>query len=192
MPNKPPFVHLHNHSDYSLLDGASKIKQMVETAASMGMPSLALTDHGNLFGAIQFYSTARKHKIKPIIGCEVYVAKEDRLKKTGGGDQSNHLVLLAENLTGYQNLSKLVSYGFLEGFYYKPRIDKALLSKYSDGLIALSACLKGAVPQKLIQSNSMPHWKKPSRCAIFSAREISTSNCRITILKRRNRSIPES
>jgi len=149
VPEQPAFVHLHNHSDYSLLDGASKIESMVETAASMGMSALALTDHGNLFGAIQFYSAAQKHGIKPIIGCEVYVAKEDRLKKTGGGDQSNHLVLLAENLKGYQNLSKLVSLGYLEGFYYKPRIDKSLLSQYSEGLIALSACLKGAIAQKL-------------------------------------------
>lgn len=151
MPQSPPFVHLHNHSEYSLLDGASKIENMVETAVSMGMPALAITDHGNLFGAIQFYTAAKKHKIKPIIGCEVYVAKEDRFKKTGGGDQSNHLILLAENLKGYQNLAKLVSFGFLEGFYYKPRIDKSLLSKYSEGLIASSACLKGAVAQKLHQ-----------------------------------------
>jgi len=141
---------LHNHSDYSLLDGASKIENMVETAVSMGMPAVALTDHGNLFGAIQFYAAAEKHGIKPIIGCEVYVAKENRLKKEGGGDQSNHLVLLAENLQGYKNLSRLVSLGFLEGFYYKPRIDKSLLSQHSEGLIALSACLKGAVPQKLL------------------------------------------
>ena len=124
---------MHNHSDYSLLDGASKIEQMVETAVSMGMPALALTDHGNLFGAIQFYNAARKRNIKPIIGCEVYVAKEDRRKKIGGGDQSNHLVLLAKNLRGYQNLAKLVSFGFLEGFYYKPRIDKSLLSQHCEG-----------------------------------------------------------
>ncbi|MBN2317815.1 MAG: DNA polymerase III subunit alpha [Acidobacteria bacterium] len=149
MPKQPPFVHLHNHSDYSLLDGASKIESMVDTAVAMKMPALALTDHGNLFGAIQFYTSAKKHGIKPIIGCEVYVAKEDRFKKTGGGDQSNHLVLLAENLKGYKNLAKLVSLGFLEGFYYKPRIDKSLLSQHSEGLIALSACLKGAIPQKL-------------------------------------------
>ena len=89
-----PFIHLHNHSEYSLLDGASKIESMVETAASMGMAALAITDHGNLFGAIQFYSAAKKHRIKPIIGCEVYVAKEDRFKKTGGGDQSNHLIYM--------------------------------------------------------------------------------------------------
>jgi len=144
-----PFVHLHNHSDYSLLDGASKIDGLVDTALAMGLPALALTDHGNLFGALQFYNTARKKGLKPIIGCEVYVAKESRHKKSGGGDQSNHLVLLAENLEGYHNLSRLTSYGFLEGFYYKPRIDKELLSKYHGGLIALSACLKGAIPQKL-------------------------------------------
>ncbi len=149
MADPIPFVHLHNHSDYSLLDGASKVELLVDTALSMGMPALALTDHGNLFGAIQFYNAANKKGLKPIIGCEIYVAKESRHKKTGGGDQSNHLVLLAENLTGYQNLCRLVSFGFLEGFYYKPRVDKELLSKYSGGLIALSACLKGAVSQKL-------------------------------------------
>jgi DNA polymerase III subunit alpha len=150
VPEKPPFVHLHNHSDFSLLDGASKIENLVDTALAMGMPSLALTDHGNLFGAIQFYGIARKKGLKPILGCEIYVAKESRHKKTGGGDQSNHLVLLAENLDGYHNLSRLVSYGFLQGFYYKPRIDKELLAQHSGGLIALSACLKGAVPQKLL------------------------------------------
>jgi DNA polymerase-3 subunit alpha len=143
------FVHLHNHSDYSLLDGASKIENLVDAALAMEMPSLALTDHGNLFGAIQFYNIARKKGLKPIIGCEMYVAKDSRHKKSGGGDQSNHLVLLAENLEGYHNLSRLVSYGFLEGFYYKPRIDKELLSRYSGGLIAMSACLKGGVAQKL-------------------------------------------
>jgi DNA polymerase-3 subunit alpha len=144
------FIHLHNHSDYSLLDGASKIENLVDTALSMGMPSLALTDHGNLFGAIQFYNAARKKGLKPIIGCEIYVAKESRHKKTGGGDQSNHLVLLAEDLNGYHNLCRLVSFGYLEGFYYKPRVDKELLLQYCGGLIAMSACLKGAVPQKLL------------------------------------------
>jgi DNA polymerase III subunit alpha len=149
VPEATPFVHLHNHSEYSLLDGASKISSLVDTALAMGMPALAITDHGNLFGALQFYNTARKKGLKPIIGCEIYVAKESRHKKIGGGDQSNHLVLLAENLTGYHNLSKLASYGFLEGFYYKPRIDKELLAQHSEGLIASSACLKGSVPQKL-------------------------------------------
>ncbi len=144
------FVHLHTHSDYSLLDGACKIGDLVDLAVAMGMPALALTDHGNLFGAIEFYRAAKKKGLKPIIGCEIYVAKESRHKKTGGGDQSNHLVLLAENLTGYRNLSRLVSYGYLEGFYYKPRVDKELLAQYSNGLIALSGCTKGAVAQKLL------------------------------------------
>jgi len=154
MAERPPFVHLHNHSDYSLLDGASKIGLLVDAALSMGMKAVALTDHGNLFGALQFYNTARRKGIKPINGCEVYVAKEDRHKKTGGGDQSNHLVLLAENLEGYHNLTRLVSYGFLEGFYYKPRVDKELLRRYHGGLIAASACLKGAVAQKLVMEQA--------------------------------------
>jgi len=145
----PAFVHLHNHSDFSLLDGASKIDQLVDTALSLGMPALALTDHGNLFGAIQFYSAARKKGLKPILGCEVYVAKESRHQKSGGSDQSNHLILLAENETGYRNLGKLVSFGYLEGFYYKPRVDKELLARHHEGLIALSACLKGSVAQYL-------------------------------------------
>jgi DNA polymerase-3 subunit alpha len=145
------FVHLHNHSDFSLLDGASKIDQLTETAARLGMPALAVTDHGNLFGAIQFHNSARKRGVKPIIGCEVYVAKESRHKKTGGGDQANHLILLAENLDGYRNLSKLVSMAYLEGFYYKPRMDKDLLAQHSKGLIALSACLKGSVPERLME-----------------------------------------
>jgi len=144
------FVHLHNHSDYSLLDGASKVDQLVDTAVSMGMPAMAITDHGNLFCAIQFYTKARAKGLKPIIGCEMYVAKESRHKKTGGGDQSNHLILLAENAAGYQNLSRLVSYAYLEGFYYKPRVDKELLSQHSKGLIAFSGCLKGAVPERLL------------------------------------------
>ena len=159
MSKIPPFVHLHNHSEFSLLDGASRLDLLVETALRMEMPALALTDHGNLFGALKFYNMvqkknkerkkAGKSELNPIIGCEVYVARESRHKKTGGGDQSNHLVLLAENDEGYRNLTKLVSFGFLEGFYYKPRIDKELLNQYSKGLIASSACLKGAVAQKL-------------------------------------------
>ncbi len=123
---------------------------MVDAASAMGMTALALTDHGNLFGAIRFYKAARKKGLKPIIGCEVYVAKESRHKKTGGTDQSNHLILLARDITGYHNLCRLVSIGYLEGFYYRPRIDKELLSQYSNGLIAMSSCLKGAVPQKLL------------------------------------------
>jgi len=149
VPDPVSFVHLHTHSDYSLLDGATKIEALVNAAVSMEMPALALTDHGNVYGAIQFFTAARKKGLKPIIGCEIYVAKESRHKKTGGSDQSNHLILLARDEQGYANLSKLVSFGFLEGFYYRPRVDKELLARYSNGLIALSACLKGAIAQHL-------------------------------------------
>ena len=159
MSEIPPFVHLHNHSDYSLLDGASRLDLLVDIALDMEMPALALTDHGNMYGALKFYNTVNKKNkdrakegkslLNPIIGCEVYVAKESRHKRSGSGDQSNHLILLAENDEGYRNLTKLVSYGFLEGFHYKPRIDKELLYQYGKGLIAASACLKGAVAQKI-------------------------------------------
>ncbi|MDR1728916.1 MAG: DNA polymerase III subunit alpha [Acidobacteriota bacterium] len=152
MPDSPtPFVHLHNHSEYSLLDGAAKINEMVDTAAKMGMPAVALTDHGNMFGAYKFYHAAKERGVKPIIGCEVYVAKGERMTHSGGDDQFNHLVLLAEDDAGYSNLSHLVSLGYIEGFYYKPRIDKEILARHGKGLIGLSACLKGIVPQKFAQ-----------------------------------------
>src|SRR5512135_3591424 len=112
------FVHLHLHSHYSLLDGANKIEPVIERAVQHGMPAIALTDHGNLFGAVQFHDTAVKHGIKPIIGCETYVAQEGRTSRAGRSDQSNHLVLLATDTDGYRNLSKLVSLAYLEGFYY--------------------------------------------------------------------------
>ncbi len=145
------FVHLHSHTNYSLLDGAGKIKQMVAEAKRLNMDALAITDHGNMFGVLEFYSEAVKQKIKPIIGCEVYVAPQSRklLKAVEGESHSYHLVLLAKNETGFKNLIKLTSAAFLEGFYYRPRIDKDLLREYSDGLIALSACLKGEIPNKL-------------------------------------------
>ncbi len=149
MARSESFVHLHNHSEYSLLDGASRIDHLVDTAVAMGMPAMAVTDHGNLFGAVKFYRKATEKGLKPIIGSEVYVARESRHKKAGGGDQSHHLVLLVENHTGYENLIRLVSAGYTEGFYYKPRIDKDLLASHSQGLLALSACLKGSVPQLL-------------------------------------------
>ncbi len=152
------FVHLHNHSHYSLLDGACKIPDLVGQCAEYGMPALALTDHGNMFGAIEFYTTAKKAGIKPILGSEVYVAPGSRKEKTvvqsnGAKDTSFHLVLLAKNETGYRNLMKLVSIGYLEGFYYKPRIDKEVLAEYREGLIALSACLKGEVARMIIRDN---------------------------------------
>ncbi len=148
------YVHLHNHSHYSLLDGACKVDDLIAAAVRHNMPALALTDHGNMFGAVEFYMKANKAGIKPIIGVEAYVAPEHRKKKTvskGVSDTSYHLVLLAKNGRGYKNLMKLVSLGYLEGFYYRPRMDKELLKEYHDGLIALSACLKGEVAFKMLR-----------------------------------------
>jgi len=141
------FVHLHCHSEYSLLDGAIRVEDLVKKASSLGMPAVALTDHGNLFGAVPFYQAAKKNGVKPIIGCEVYVAPGSMRDKnaSSGKDAAFHLTLLATDSDGYQNLVKLVSAAHLEGFYYKPRVDKALLATHSKGLIALSGCLKGEV-----------------------------------------------
>jgi DNA polymerase-3 subunit alpha len=145
------FVHLHTHTGYSLLDGVGRIKAMVSETKRLGMDSLAITDHGNMFGALEFYTVAKKVGIKPIIGCEAYVAPNDRFYKNQIDDESYayHLVLLAKNETGYKNLIKLTSYSYLEGFYYRPRIDKELLRTYSEGLIVLSACMKGEIAYKL-------------------------------------------
>jgi len=147
-PKPPDFVHLHNHSEFSLLDGASRIETMVKLAALYGMRALALTDHGNMFGAIKFYKEAKRAGVKPIIGAEVYVAPGDRRERKIHPDvpeSSFHLTLLCRDLTGYHNLMKLVSYAHLEGFYYHPRIDKELLGRHHQGLIGLSGCLKGEV-----------------------------------------------
>jgi len=147
------FVHLHLHTKYSLLDGAIRLDPLFKKADELKVPAIAVTDHGNMFGAIEFYKKAKKNGIKPIIGCEVYVASQSRFEKSPnhGGEGSNHLTLLVKNQKGYKNLIKLVSSGFIEGFYYKPRIDKELLAKHSDGLIALSGCLHGEIPQLLAQ-----------------------------------------
>jgi len=147
------FIHLHLHTQYSLLDGACRIPELLSVATQYKMDSLAITDHGNLFGAIDFYLEAQKAGIKPIIGCEVYIAPGNRLDKTSGGinEASYHFILLARDETGYHNLMKLVSIGYLEGFYYRPRIDKEALSQYSKGLLGLSACLKGEIPLFLQQ-----------------------------------------
>jgi DNA polymerase-3 subunit alpha len=164
----PRFVHLHLHTDYSLLDGACDLEEVVDEAARREMPAVAVTDHGNLFAAESFYQKAKTRGVKPIIGCEVYVAKgsrhdrgESSQREAGNGRPdspaepgnrgTNHLVLLCENSEGYRNLIKLVSAGYLEGFYYKPRIDYDLLSKHSSGLIALSACLRGVVTENLVE-----------------------------------------
>ena len=147
------FTHLHVHTEYSLLDGSSKIKEIVARAKELGMDSIAITDHGVMYGVIDFYRAAREIGIKPIIGCEVYVAPGSRFDKeiSSGEDRYNHLVLLAENNTGYRNLSKIVSKGFVEGFYYKPRVDLEVLREYHEGVIALSACLAGEIPKYLAQ-----------------------------------------
>lgn len=148
------FVHLHVHSEYSLLDGAARIKDLVKTAAELGMPALALTDHGVMYGAFDFYRLAKAYGIRPILGCEVYVATRTRFDRVPRVDDNQyHLVLLAENETGYKNLLSLVSAAYLEGFYYKPRVDRELLAKHSKGLIALSGCLAGEIPTALQSFN---------------------------------------
>src|SRR6266540_5553646 len=153
------FVHLHLHTEYSLLDGASRPEELARRVAALGMPACAITDHGNMFGAVEFYNAMKTAGVKPIIGCEMYVAYGSRLDKTSVEDQqadagsNNHLIVLAANETGYKNLVKLVSAGFTQGFYYKPRIDKELLREHREGLIVLSSCLKGEVSQNLAQGN---------------------------------------
>ena len=146
------FTHLHVHTEYSLLDGASKITELVAYAKELGMDSLAITDHGVMYGAVEFYQECTKAGIKPIIGCEVYLAKGSHLDMTE--KTRYHLILLAENDIGYHNLMKIVSKGQLEGFYYKPRVDKDILRTYSEGIICLSACIAGEVP-RLINSGNM-------------------------------------
>ncbi len=145
------FTHLHVHTQYSILDGASNIKDLIARAADLGMKALAITDHGNMFGVKEFINEAKARKIKPIIGCEVYVAENSRFEKTGKEDRSGyHLIVLAKNMAGYKNLVKLVSKSYTEGFYYKPRIDKELLVQHREGLIVCSACLGGEVPQVIM------------------------------------------
>ena len=147
------FTHLHNHTEYSLLDGASRINKLVESAKEKGQTALAITDHGVMSGVIDFYRACKKQGIKPVIGCEVYVAPHSRFDKTSAYEKYYHMVLLCENNEGYQNLIKLVSKGFTEGFYSKPRIDDELLKEYHKGLICLSACLAGEIPQNLLDGN---------------------------------------
>src|SRR5215467_2976282 len=148
------FVHLHCHTEYSLLDGANKVEKLFQRIKSLKQPAVAMTDHGNMFGAVEFYREAMKQGVKPIIGCEIYVAPASRFENKGVDkgpkEYNNHLILLAMNHEGYRNLCKLVSLGFMEGFYYKPRIDKDLLKDFNGGLIALSACLQGEVAQALM------------------------------------------
>jgi DNA polymerase-3 subunit alpha len=143
------FVHLHCHTDYSLLDGACEIDQLMQTVVEQKMPAVAMTDHGNLFGAVQFYNAAKANGVHPVIGCEVYVSQKGHKTRTDT-DRYNHLVLLCENQDGYRNLIDLVSTAYLDGFYYKPRIDLDLLNRHSKGLIAMSACLRGHIPETIL------------------------------------------
>src|SRR5262245_14258962 len=143
------FVHLHCHTDYSLLDGACDIDQLMNIVAEQKMPAVAMTDHGNLFGAVKFYNAAKDKGIHPVLGCEVYVSQQGH-KTRSDTDRYNHLVLLCESQEGYRNLINLVSTGYLDGFYYKPRIDLDLLQQHSKGLIALSACLRGHIAETVL------------------------------------------
>ncbi|MFR1904166.1 MAG: PHP domain-containing protein, partial [Veillonella sp.] len=150
-----PFVHLHSHTEFSLLDGISRLPDMVRRAKELNQPALAITDHGNMYAAIYFYKECVAQGVKPIIGCEVYVTEGSRLDKPEGRSRERlkHLILLAETMEGYRNLVKIVSKASTEGFNYKPRADRDLLRQYSKGIIALSACIQGEIPQYILQDN---------------------------------------
>jgi DNA polymerase III subunit alpha len=163
-PSVPPFVHLHLHSEYSLLDGGNKIGRLVQRVKELGMDAVAVTDHGNLYGAVEFYNKAKAAGIKPILGIEAYVAPEDRTHKqpTGIADGGFHLVLLAENNTGWRHLLKLSSDSFRNGFYYKPRMDKSTLTQWADGLIAINGHLGSSIAYHLtqyVQTGNESHYK---------------------------------
>src|SRR5258705_11710774 len=150
------FVHLHLHTDYSLLDGACEVEKLVHRVKALGMPAFAMTDHGNIFGAVHFVNAAEKEGVKPIVGCELYVGKQDDhwIQRTPlEGDTYNHLLVLAQNEEGYRNLVKITAEASLHGFYYKPRVSKKFLAEHSKGLIGLSGCLKGEVAERLMENN---------------------------------------
>lgn len=154
MDNNIDFVHLHVHTEYSLLDGANRIKDLVKKIKDSGMKACAITDHGVMFGAVEFYKECLAQGIKPIIGCEVYVAPRSMYSKEPNiDDKYGHLILLCKNNEGYKNLIKIVSASFIDGFYYKPRVDLELLKKYHEGLIATSACMYGYVAQAILENN---------------------------------------
>ena len=160
------FVHLHLHTEFSLLDGACRIDELLDQAVALKMPAVAVTEHGNMFSSVIFHDHAKARGLKPILGCEVYVAPGDRRTKSGvPGETQNHLVLLAETNEGYHNLIKLVSAGYTEGFYYKPRIDKELLAQHAKGLIGLSSCLKGEVAEGCRTSRNARRSRRPARIA---------------------------
>ena len=171
---KPRFVHLHLHSEYSLLDGANRIDDLIHRVKQLGMDAVAVTDHGNIHGAVELYSKATAAGIKPILGIEAYVAPGDRREKTSGGiaEGSHHLVLLAENNTGWVNLIKLSTDSFINGFYYRPRMDKSTLSKWSDGLIAINGHLGSSLAQSLLhhaQTKNKAHYEAAIREAQWHA-----------------------
>src|SRR6266436_3381526 len=145
------FVHLHLHTDYSLLDGACDVKKLIKRVAEIGQKSVAMTDHGNIYGTVEFVDAAEKMGIKPIVGCELYICKKDDHRAPPEGDSYNHLLVLAENEEGYRNLIRITSEASLHGFYYKPRISKKFLAEHAKGLIALSGCLKGEVAEFLTE-----------------------------------------
>ena len=159
----PEFTHLHLHTEFSLLDGACRIDELLDEAVKLKMPALAVTEHGNMFSSVVFHDHARERGLKPILGCEVYVAQGSRFEKSGPQTETNHLVLLAETDQGYKNLIKLVSAGYTEGFYYRPRIDKELLAQHSAGLIGLSSCLKGEVASALKVEQARPALEAAAR-----------------------------
>src|ERR1700747_2076329 len=147
------FVHLHLHTDYSLLDGACGVPGLIKRVAEIGQKAVAMTDHGNIYGTVEFVEEAQKKGVKPIVGCELYVCKKDDHRAPPEGDTYNHLLVLAENEQGYENLIKITSEASLNGFYYKPRISKKFLAEHSRGLIGLSGCLKGEVAERLMEGN---------------------------------------
>src|SRR6476659_5300922 len=147
------FVHLHLHTDYSLLDGACGVPQLVKRVAEIGQKAVAMTDHGNIYGTVEFVTAAEKAGIKPIVGCELYICKKDDHRAAPEGDSYNHLLVLAENEEGYQNPIKITSEASMHGFYYKPRVSKKFLAEHSKGLIGLSGCLKGEVAERLMEEN---------------------------------------
>ena len=162
----PDFTHLHVHTEYSLLDGVSRIDALLDRAKELGMDALAITDHGVLYGAIDFYLAAKERGIKPIIGCEVYVAQDSRFDRKSRSEKKDyHLLLLAKNIEGYYNLIKLVTAGHLEGFYYRPRIDKNLLEQYSAGLISSTGCMSAEVPRLVLAGNMAGARKRSSGIA---------------------------
>ena len=151
------FTHLHLHTDYSLLDGACDVDKLVAHVDKIGQTSVAMTDHGNIFGAVHFFNAANKKGIKPILGCELYICQAEDHRAKGDGDKYNHLLVLAENQEGYRNLVRLTSEAALHGFYRKPRVSKNFLAKHTEGLIGFSGCLAGEVSQHLMQDLSLIH-----------------------------------